>query len=354
MMGCRLRQLMGVALFDLPRFMRHVWRRGGWVNITNRKERVTVPEAGCGLAIDSPWSSDLHACRVVPWLGKAVMRAALRQWPVQFATQAARSGPVDLSFVIPHRGAERLPLLKAVLRSILGQDGVSVECVVAEQGPERSVSDLPAGTRHIDLTGGTDAERWKKARAFNEGVLAASGRIVVCHDGDILVPKDYGREVLQRMESEDTEVVYAQRFLFYLSHEDTSAVVRDGRLQRGITPTRVNQNWRGGTLAIRKDAYFRIGGFDERFTGWTGEDVEFYDRCLVLGGWRFGYLPFIHLWHAPQETKFSQARETSLQFTDKVMSTPREQRVRELVDRQGLCASLEPEAYFDHSTSSQR
>ena len=43
-----------------------------------------------------------------------------------------------------------------------------------------------------------------------------------------------------------------------------------------------------------------IGGFDEGFVDWGGEDDEFYDRCGLLGHCRSGYLPFLHLWHPPQ------------------------------------------------------
>ena len=35
----------------------------------------------------------------------------------------------------------------------------------------------------------------------------------------------------------------------------------------------------GGTIALEREAYFEIGGYDECFVGWGGEDNEFFQRC---------------------------------------------------------------------------
>ena len=42
---------------------------------------------------------------------------------------------------------------------------------------------------------------------------------------------------------------------------------------------------------------------DEGFTGWGGEDNEFWDRCLTLPTWIWGYEPIVHLWHKSQPLK---------------------------------------------------
>ena len=282
------------------------------------------------------------------------MRQAVNQWPFTFRDGRQAHATPKITFILPHRGRDRIPLLETVVSSILGQRGVAVECIVVEQNATREVGELLHGVRYIHLPHPVDSVSWHKSWAYNVGALAARADILVCHDADILVPQDYGREILKYLCDGDKEVVHLQRFLFCLSRNDTETVTTCLSLADRCTPVRVRQNWKGGTLAIRRESFFRLGGFDERFVGWSGEDQEFYDRCRMLKGWRHGYLPFIHLWHASQETKLTQARQTSSQFTGKVMSTPREQRVRELLDRQGLCASLEPEAYVDQSCSSQR
>jgi hypothetical protein len=120
-----------------------------------------------------------------------------------------------------------------------------------------------------------------------------------------------------------------------LNPKDTIHVVKHGRVP-DTAPEAVWQNWKGGTLAIRRDAYFRIGGFDERFVDWGGEDDEFFDRCRVLKQYDFGYLPFIHLWHEPQPTKSSPVRDRNLNLLAKLLQIPPEERIRELKGRSVL------------------
>jgi hypothetical protein len=83
-------------------------------------------------------------------------------------------------------------------------------------------------------------------------------------------------------------------------------------------------------LAIRREAYFRIGGFDERFVDWGGEDNEFFERCATLRQTCFGFLPFVHLWHAPQGNKFGPGRDAAVAFMKSLMAVPPAQRVAEL------------------------
>lgn len=331
-----LRQIIGAVIIDYPKFLINTIRRGEWIRVTNRKNRVLSDPCGRGVAIDEPWSSDIHICQVFTKLGKTVFNQAIKDWPFRFLDKREESGNVDLSFIIPHRGVDRLPILSTVIKSIFGQRGVSVECVVVEQNQVQEAHDLPEGVRVVHLPDPAGSTSWQKCRAFNEGVKMAKGDIVVCHDGDIIVPEGYGHEIVNLLKTSGYDVAFPQRFLFYLSKNESEKLVNTGRLQRNCTPARVNQNWRGGTLAIRKEAYFQIGGFDERFTGWSGEDLEFYDRCLVLKGYRFGYIPFIHLWHREQSTKKWEGRETNLDFSDKIMAIPCEQRIVHLKELQKL------------------
>lgn len=51
-----------------------------------------------------------------------------------------------------------------------------------------------------------------------------------------------------------------------------------------------------GNMGLRRDAFFRVGGFDESFTDWGCEDTEFgyrlfNDGCLLIPE------PFAHCWH---------------------------------------------------------
>ena len=326
-----LRQRAGALLLDVPRIVPKLLSRHGWAGVRNRRDSLALSPDAIAFACEAEWSSRIHACEVFPPLGTWLMRRALEQWPVSLQwTEQAAADP-QISFVIPHRGRERLPLLRVVVASILAQRGVAVECVVVEQSAEREVSGLPAAVRVIHVPFPSDPQPWRKSLAFNQGVAAARAGIVVCHDGDIVVPDLYAAEIVRLLVRDGYEVAFPQRFLFDMSAADTDAIVhRTPERLTAVKPESVRQNWRGGTVAIRKTAFQRIGGFDERFVGWGGEDFEFYDRALTLRGYRWGYLPFVHLWHPPQDTKAGEGRAANLAVYDEVMKTPRGERVRML------------------------
>ena len=336
-----LRQWLGVAAFDLPRILPALLLRAdGWTRVRNRAQELDADPTGTGLACRGEWSSDIHACAVLPSLARATYRRALAQWPVSLSATTMPPSSPRMSFVIPHRGRERLPLLLRTIQSILGQRDIEVECIVVEQAPRAEIrpGELPDGVKHILLVHPDEPEAWRKSWAFNRGVAAASADIVVCHDGDILVPDLYSLEILRALGEQGYEVAHLQRFLFCLSGTDTTAFLSDGRIDQAFAPERVRQNWRGGTLAIRKRAYEAIGGFDESFVGWGGEDIEFYDRCRALRQQRFGYLPFVHLWHAPQETKSGESRVANLEYMQAQLEVPRHVRIETL----GKRARVEP------------
>lgn len=94
------------------------------------------------------------------------------------------------------------------------------------------------------------------------------------------------------------------RFIFFYGERDAHERIAADAILRDHLITRVTQNLHGGTVAATREALFDVGGFDEDFVGWGGEDLEFWERAGAHGrAYGYGYLPFIHLWHAAQEGK---------------------------------------------------
>lgn len=331
-----LKEKVGCLLFDVFRMLPALFTHKRWHKSKNRNEKILTDNYGVDCSTIGPWSNDIYACHVFPLIGLRLMKQAINQWPFEFANQNNCKSKPMVSFIIPHRGPERLPLLQKVISSILAQN-IPVECIVVEQNASREVEQLPDGVRYVHLPHLENPDGWHKSMAYNVGVHHARADIVVCHDGDILAPSNYAEEIVKRINDEGYDVVHLHRFLFCLDELSTKqTLIMQGGIDLHRPPERVRQNWKGGTLAITKQAFFQIGGFDERFTGWSGEDREFYDRCLVLNGYRFGYLPFIHLWHPEQSSKAGGKRDSNLEFTDEIMSLSREQRIDELQKLQKL------------------
>lgn len=309
------RQRIGALIYDWPRY-RRAMRSGRWELMHNRNERISTDDRG--VRCEWRFTSDLHIANVYPSLGRKLMDAAFAQWPVVMAdAPAAFNEAPEVSFIIGHRGLGRLPQLLTTLRSIAGQRGVAFECIVVEQAAAPEAKDrIPAWCRYLFSECRTD---YNRAAAFNAGVRAARGTFVILHDNDIVVPARYAAEVIARG-AEGFDFMDLKRFIFNL---DTN-----GKLAT------IMQNAQGGSIAARRDAYVAIGGFDEEFVGWGGEDNDFWDRAETTGStFRFGYLPVMHLHHPPQAGKAAGDAAPAVRRYRELEQVAPEERIRRLRER---------------------
>ncbi len=335
----RWKDIGGVILKDARRYLsaQDVRRRypngdPGWVRVRNRSERLVPNPKGPGVQCDWAWSSRLHACEVLPLWGRRLMSRSLRDWPIRFADSPPAHAAPAVSFVFAHCGEARLPQLQSVIRSAFAQRRVSIECVVVDLTPASIIDRLPHGTVGVHVPTGHIASGWYKSWAFNIGARLARADVLVFHDGDILMPRDYAAALAKQFEAGRDEVASLQRFLFYLPPSASRCAVRDSNLG-SLTPEFVCQNWKGGTLAVRRDRFFRLGGYDEGFVDWGGEDDELYDRCGTTNHHRYGFIPFVHLWHEPQPLKQAAFNPNVRRVLPDRLAIPAARRVTELCAR---------------------
>lgn len=312
---------------DVPAFERHL--RGCWERIHNRGEALTFEPDGRGVQCEWKWTSSLHVCDVFPRNAPRLMQAALREWPVAFADAPAANDAPEVSFLIGHRGLARLPHLLLTLRTIAAQRGARIECIVIEQSAEREIeSSLPSWVRYLHQPAERGAP-YARARTFNEAARAARAPLLVLHDNDMLVPARYAAELAAKMRAGD-EVLDLKRFIFYLTQEATKRTMESGSVPGDARSESVVENLRGGSIAITREAYDAIGGFDETFVGWGGEDVELWERAETRRANRFGYLPIVHLWHAPQPEKTQGASAPAVERYYELAQVPVAERIARL------------------------
>jgi hypothetical protein len=315
------RRTVGALIYDCVPFalrMRGFGARAGgpepWLLIRNRHETIGVNERG----VECRWrfTSDLHIANVFPSTARRLMRRSLERWPITMRDAPETSGAPRVSFIIGHRGTERLPHLLATLRSIAGQSGVPVECIVIEQSAAPEIEQLlPRWVRYVHTPLPRPDLPYCRSWSFNVAVPQVRSDVLVLHDNDMLVPERYAFEALQRIE-EGFSFVDLKRFIFYMNESDTKRVFVTGAPPNAVAATIV-QNLMGGSIVAKRDAYDGIGGFDESFVGWGGEDNDFFDRAAFLGGVdRFAYMPILHLHHAPQPGKVSMSTGAIKRYRD--------------------------------------
>ena len=330
-----VRGLIGAVVKDWARYRRALNAPGSqYLSLCNRNERLDLPPDGCGVRCDWQWTSDLHAPKQLPSLGLGLLRRSLGEHPIQRrAEPSSPSRTPDITFLIGHRGLSRLQHLLATLESIAGQRDVAFECVVVEQDEVPAARErLPHWVRHVHTPPPVPGMPYCRAWTYNAGARHARGRILVLHDNDMLVPMDYGREIARRVD-EGSEIVNLKRFVFYLGEVHTGRIFERGAAIDTSPPEAIVQNLEaGGSVAITAEAYQRIGGMDEGFVGWGGEDNEFWERAQTLSVWPYGYLPLVHLWHAPQPEKVQQQPAT-LDYYRARSKVPAAVRIEELTAR---------------------
>lgn len=332
----KLKQQTAAWLLDAPRYalaLRFPRPGRSWVDLHNRHERAVRRPDQRGLALDQPWTSALFYCQARPHVGLEVMRRALADWPVEFRDRPA-AGPSDeplVSFIIGHRGAARVPHLLATVASIAAQADVAVECLVVEQAPKPEVSRvLPPWVRHLHTPLPYPDMPYSRAWAFNRGARHARGRYLVFHDNDICVPTRYAAELVAVFRR-GFEAARLMRFLFFLSEAHSQTLFAGRGVAADHPPLEVMQNSMGGTLAVERDVYFAVGGHDEAFLGWGGEDNEMFDRLRTRKLHDCSYLPFVHLYHAPQPGKAATHPNTA--YFEARMRAPALERIAELNER---------------------
>jgi hypothetical protein len=338
----RIRPYLGILLYDFPVVVLPAMRPSKpgagvypWIRIRNRGEKLVHASRGIGVKCEWKNGSDLYVTKRVPGCGRMLYNKALRDFPVRFSRtpENTDSKQPEVSFVIGHRGLDRVAGLLAVLESIAGQKECDIECIVVEHDSQERVKDLlPSWIRYIHVPAEKAHEGFSKSKTFNAGARAAKAKVLILHDGDMLVPRDYAREVA-RWHGEGCEFSSLKRFIFYLSKASSQSVIDQRSVDIVPEIEAISQNLPGGgSCAISREAYFGIGGFDETFAGWGGEDIEFLDRARTLNRYPYEYLPVVHLWHEPQEGKWT-SKAPGFSTYNQLAGVPVTERIEVLRDR---------------------
>lgn len=187
--------------------------------------------------------------------------------------------PSDLtvSLVLPvcNGGAEFGLALDALARLC----PAPLEVIVVEDGPQRDEYVYPAGFRVLQLP-----SRRGPAAARNAGAAAAAGDLLLFVDADVIAPPDIVSRVQSAFRDAGVDAVFG-------SYDRSPAAPGLFSQFKNLVHRFVHQHAReeaqtfwSACGAMRRRVFEALGGYDERFTRPSVEDIELGMRLARAGG----------------------------------------------------------------------
>jgi hypothetical protein len=129
----------------------------------------------------------------------------------------------------------------------------------------------------------SDGEFFARAQACNRAAVSAGKwKLAVFADSDLLL--EHGAQATTALDVVRKTEGYAVCYdtIYYISEADSQ------KIRAGETPTRkmayhkFSKTWIG-MFAIHRKLWDTLGGFNEKFKTWGGEDINFVHRLDLLG-----------------------------------------------------------------------
>jgi predicted glycosyltransferase involved in capsule biosynthesis len=210
--------------------------------------------------------------------------------------------PFLFSFIIAYKHRnDRIHNLKRVLEWLYGFG--RIEIILVEQDKKPKLPDFSIkGVKHIFTKSNMP---FNKSWAFNVGLKYATTDVIVFGDCDLIMDPHKFINALKLLETYECVSPYSRvidlnpnEVNFNL--EQMNLINRPGRGETDIQKICLS----GGIIMYRKEAIYKIGGFDQSFIGWGGEDdFQSHKSKIFLTCYEQSATCY-HLWHergAPEQ-----------------------------------------------------
>ncbi|QIL74368.1 hypothetical protein G7048_25320 (plasmid) [Diaphorobacter sp. HDW4B] len=189
----------------------------------------------------------------------------------------------------------------------LAQEAPQVPLLIVEQDTQpRLFGELPHP--NFQSIFAFNPHGFNRSWGFNVGTRMTQSKVMVFTDADLIV-RGQLRPMIDACEHQ-YPVVKPYESVRDLS-ETESETLHQGHWDHVPAPRpealREKLMIPGGMFAIRRDAFFHIGGWDERFVGWGGEDNALaikLERARIQASVIPGMA--LHLWHARADAQMDQ------------------------------------------------
>ena len=206
--------------------------------------------------------------------------------------------PYAFTYVIGYRHRmDRLQNLRRVLDWINGFNGVEV--LLVEQDTHSKIKHLNLKAKHIFIKSDMP---YNRSWAFNVALKYSKSAILAFGDSDLIMNPN---EFIEGLKSLQTyEMVSPYYSVVDLTPQesglDLNQIIQISRPGRGETDNQ-KINISGGIAIFRRDAIQKIGGWEEQFVGWGGEDDYQTMKVKNFLSWTELKYKCFHLYHAKEQ-----------------------------------------------------
>lgn len=143
-------------------------------------------------------------------------------------------------------------------------------------------------------------ELFSRSKAINKAASAATGRLFIIADGDIIYDPELMREAMNQVREDRWVIPFSSITRMTRSNSQT-VFEQDAQWPIPVSlETKADQAryFVGGVNVLSRAAFEAVGGYDERFVGWGGEDEAFaYSLDTLVGKHVRLEGNLLHFWH---------------------------------------------------------
>ncbi|WP_168167692.1 glycosyltransferase [Corynebacterium sp. HMSC074A01] len=223
--------------------------------------------------------------------------------------------PIDVSVVIGFRdwGLQRIRLAVESIKRSFGR--FNGEVIISDYGSmDAHANELLAKELDCGYVYTTDAAVWSRSRALNAGFAISHGRLLVSTDADMVFSPTSFERILEIALAQPRAAYFLQCRDLPKGMDDDWVAAHPNEWEVMEKSSRIRPRWgMGGMMAISRQGFFEIRGFDERFHTYGGEDLDFAQRARRAGFKTVWVndpdVRMYHMWHPSTRAIVDQTAE---------------------------------------------